>query len=55
MKAFGAEPNQASGRADGALVPKVIVGIALDIQPIPVQVPKRSISADYRRDAVGMK
>jgi len=35
--------------------PKTLVGIPFDPQPIPVQVPKRSISADYRRDALGMR
>jgi hypothetical protein len=38
------------GRSMG-LMPKTIGGIALDIQPIAVAVPKRSVATDYRRSA----
>jgi hypothetical protein len=37
-----------AGAAPG-LMPKVIAGIALDVQPMPVEVPQRSIAADYAR------
>jgi hypothetical protein len=47
MDTFGASKE---GLAAGeSLKPKHLVGIPLDIQPIPVEVPKRSISADYQR------
>jgi hypothetical protein len=49
MKTFGAE--QVAG---GGYQPKDINGIPFDIQPIPVQVPKRSISADYNREPLRM-
>lgn len=48
MKQFAAE--QIPG---GGMKPKTFGEIAVDIQPIPVQVPKRSISSDYSRAAVG--
>jgi hypothetical protein len=50
MKQFAAE--QVPG---GGMKPKTFGGIAVDIQPIPVQVPKRSISSDYSRAAVGSR
>jgi hypothetical protein len=37
-----------AGAAPG-LMPKIIAGIALDVQPMPVEVPQRSIAADYAR------
>lgn len=46
MKTFGPEPAAGAG---AALKPKTVLDIPLDLQPIPVQVPKRSISADYSR------
>ncbi|MEN6494096.1 MAG: hypothetical protein ABFD16_07385 [Thermoguttaceae bacterium] len=44
MKAFGAE------QVAGGMKPKELMEIQFDIQPIPVQVPKRSISSDYSRN-----
>jgi len=43
METFGAK------KIAGAVSPKTIAGIALDIQPVPVEVPKQSISAMYSR------
>ncbi len=45
MQRFSAAPE--SGAA------KTLVGITFDIQAVPVEVPRRSISADYRREMVG--
>ena len=45
MKTFGAEPVQVAGKP-GTTTYKSIVGIPFDIQPVPVQVPKRSISQE---------
>jgi len=47
MKTFGAD----SGPVPGSVNRKELVGIPFDLQPIPVEVPKRSIAADYARDA----
>ena len=47
MTVFGADQ---AGLATGTpLKPKIVGNIALDIQPMPVEVPRRSISADYQR------
>ncbi len=40
---FRAQPLNAIGEA-GAMQPRSLVGIFFDVQPIPVEVPKRSIS-----------
>ncbi len=50
MQKFSAMP--APG-ANGAMMPKTLLGISFDIQAIPVEVPRRSISADYRHELVG--
>ena len=55
MKTFGAEQMAVPGRAAGVMKPKLLLGIPFDAQPIPVRVPRRSISSDYRRDALGMR
>lgn len=52
MNRFKAEPAKVPGAGPQA---KTLVGIPFDPQPIPVMVPRRAISADYRRDAVGMR
>lgn len=55
MKMFAADPNDVvTASFDGAvgtggLKPKVVAGISLDIQPVPVEVPRRSIAASYSR------
>jgi len=55
MKIFAAEQATLPGQPGGTLEPKIFVGIPFDLQPIPVQVPRRSISRDYSRNAVGMR
>jgi hypothetical protein len=53
MRTFGAEAPSLPGQPAGAMEPKTISDgkgvIALDVQPIPVQVPKRSFSATLAR------
>ena len=55
MKTFGAEPTSVAvpGMGAGAMQPKTIADqqgiIPFDIQPIPVEVPKRSVAASYAR------
>ena len=48
MKTFGAEPTALPGQTTPVTPLKSLVGIPFDILPIPVQVPKRSISAALR-------
>lgn len=43
METFGAN------KTAGAVSPKTIAGVALDAQPVPVEVPKQSIGAMYSR------
>jgi hypothetical protein len=45
MQTFGAEPVDLPGQATGAWTLKSFVGLPFDIQPIPVEVPRRSIGA----------
>lgn len=45
MQKFASQPANIPGQPPGAMVQQTIVGIPLDIQPIPVEVPRRSISA----------
>lgn len=54
MKTFGADqPAVGAGQPSmggfpgGTSRPKAVVGVPLDVQPIPVEVPKRSIASDY--------
>lgn len=50
MKAYGAEQVQLpGGRTSPGLRPKSLAGVPFDIQPVPVEVPRRSIAADYAR------
>jgi len=48
MKTFGAESTTLPGQTVPVTPLKSLVGIPFDIQPIPVQVPKRSISTALR-------
>lgn len=51
MNAFG--PEKVAGRLAGTqqvgLQPRALDGIPFDVQPVPVEVPRRSIAADYAR------
>jgi hypothetical protein len=49
MKSFGAETKVEPGNAAQVGKPKKLGGIPFDVQPIPVEVPRRSISSDYAR------
>jgi len=46
MQTFGADRTNMPGLTSGATAVKSLVGIPFDIQPMPVQVPKRSISRE---------
>ena len=53
MQTFGAEKTTVPGQATPTIgPPKVIAGVPLDTQPIPVETPKRSISMAYQRPVV---
>ena len=47
METFGAEKKMAPGQAPIVGQPKTMVGVTFDVQPLPVEVPRASISADY--------
>ena len=49
MKTFGAESTTLPGQTIPVTPLKTLIGIPFDIQPTPVQVPKRSISMALRR------
>jgi len=49
LRTFGAEAAALPGQGGGFTAVKSVVGIPLDVQPIPVYVPKRSISREMAR------
>jgi len=49
MTTFGAETKVVPGQAPSVGKPKKLIGIAFDLQPMPVEVPRRSLSSDYAR------
>jgi hypothetical protein len=52
MKRFGAETAAAGGPAGPQVGrPKTLAGVPFDVQPLPVEVPQRSVGADYARRA----
>ncbi|NUQ63672.1 MAG: hypothetical protein HUU20_14440 [Pirellulales bacterium] len=51
IEQYKAKPQNVPGHPTGAMVPQTLAGIPFDVQPIPVMVPKRSISAAYARQA----
>jgi hypothetical protein len=53
MKVFGIDQRGTLGNPTAALTPKPFLDIPFDIQPIPVEVPRRSIAADYSRAMAG--
>jgi hypothetical protein len=56
MQVFGAEKKNMPGQAQPAVgAPKSLAGIPLDVQPIPVEVPKRSIGSDYQAGLLGQR
>ena len=48
MKCYGAQEQTLPGGRVG-LAPRAVGGIPFDVQPMPVEVPRRSIGADYAR------
>lgn len=50
IETFRARTQNLPGQPSGAMVPQTLAGVPFDIQPIPVQVPKRSVSAAYVRN-----
>ena len=51
MLTFGAETKVVPGQAPEVGKPKKLANIPFDVQPVLVEVPKRTISADYGRTA----
>ena len=51
MQMYGASRRELPGVGSLGLQPRTLAGITFDVQPIPVQVPRRSIAADYARRA----
>jgi hypothetical protein len=51
MRTFGVETKIVPGKAPEIGKPKKVAGIPLDVQSVPVEVPRRNISADYGRTA----
>jgi hypothetical protein len=49
MKAYGAVEARLPGQAAFGMAPRVVAGIALDPQPLPVEVPRESIAAAYNQ------
>ncbi len=50
MQQYGARQQALPGGSMApALMPRTLAGVAFDVQPVPVEVPKRSIAADYAR------
>ena len=49
MQKYGADQSIAPGQAPQVGKPKTEAGIPFDVQPLPVEVPRRSIAADYAR------
>jgi hypothetical protein len=47
MRAYGAQRQQLPGGASLGLVPRTLDGVAFDVQPMPVGVPKKSIATAY--------
>jgi len=47
MQAYGARRQQLPGGASLGLVPRSLDGIPFDVQPMPVEVPKKSIATAY--------
>jgi hypothetical protein len=56
MKTFSGEETTGSPGANAAVPggykPKMVAGIPLDIQPIPVEVPRRSLATDYQQTSM---
>lgn len=51
MQAYGAKRDPIPGQSVFGLKPRQLDGIAFDIQPMPIEVPRRSVANDYARRA----
>jgi len=51
MQMYGASRRELPGGGSLGLQPRTLAGITFDVQPVPVQVPRRSIAADYVRSS----
>lgn len=49
MQMYGASRRELPGGGSLGLQPRTLDGITFDVQPMPVEVPRRSIAADYAR------
>ncbi|MFV1965029.1 MAG: hypothetical protein ACC628_06370 [Pirellulaceae bacterium] len=49
MQIYGASRTPLPGQQNVGLRPRTLAGIAFDVQPMPIKVPRRSIAADYAR------
>lgn len=54
IETFRARPQNVPGRPPGTLVPRTLVNIPFDIQPMPVEVPRRSVSAILARTSTDL-
>lgn len=52
MQRYGAEQKSLPGQAVVGLSPRTLKGISFDVQPVPVEVPRISIAANYARSPV---
>ena len=50
MKTFGVDQKSALGNAHNMVDKKKLAGIPFDPQPLPVEVPKKSLSSGYARE-----
>ncbi len=55
MTTFGADKTVVPGQPPRVGMPKVIAGIPLDVQPMIVEVPRRSIGSEYAAEAGAWK
>ena len=47
MQSYGAQQQALPGQQMAGVQPRAMAGITFDVQPMPVQVPRRSIATDY--------
>lgn len=56
METYGAEKSLQPGQAAPTVgKPKSLGGIMFDVQPLPIEVPRQSISAQYAQPTLGMR
>ena len=51
MRTFGADTTVEPGKMPEVGKPKKLAGIPFDVQPVPVEVPRRTLSSAYSRTA----